>query len=90
MKHAQPLDPTPTTVTVKFIHPVTMWECNVSSYGMLVNSLKVNNPFLVQYHTYGSGIITYFITWFSESVRPLKKYEITFDTMDIESIQFDS
>lgn len=90
MKQAQPLNPSPKSITVRFNRAVTLWECNVSSYGNPVKSIKIENPFLVQYHTYGHGIVTYFVTWFSESVRPLRKYEITFDTSDIKSIQIDN
>lgn len=90
MYTAAELDPKPQTITVKFNKPVTLWPIGKSSYGESVDKVTIKNPVYFKYHTYGSGIVTYFVEWFSESVRPLRKYELVFDSTDIESMKIDN
>ena len=83
------LDPKPLRIEVEFTSNVSKWECGKSTYGEVVEGrLIINNPYVVTYHTYGKGIITYYVEWFSDSVRPLKKWNITFDNTQIKSLKF--
>lgn len=83
------LEPKPASIEVEFTSNVSMWEIGKSTYGENVEGkLIINNPDVVTYHTYGKGIITYYVEWFSESVRPLKKWNITFDNTQIKSLKF--
>ena len=86
-KH-QPIEPKPETLRVVFQSTVTLWECQKSDYGTPVKEIEIKNPDVVTYHTYGKGITAYYVEWFDESVRPLKKYNIQFDTLQIKSIEF--
>ena len=88
MYKAEELDPKPYKVIVEFQTTVTLWETGKASYGEQVHKITISNPVSFKYHTYGKGMITYFAEWFSESVRPLRKYNTQFDTLQIKSIKF--
>ena len=90
MKTSANLLPLPRKITATFFDSVAEWGHGTKGYGVPVKKVTINNPYNVQYHTYGNGIITYFVEWFSESVRPLEKYQITFDTLNIKSITFEN
>lgn len=82
------LNPTPQRIEVTFRTTVTRWDRSRAGYGTQVYKVIINNPVSFMYHTYGKGVITYYAEWFSKSVRPLHRYEITFDTLQIKSIKF--
>ena len=85
------LDPKPIEIEIEFSFPthihISSLEGTTQSV-KTVSRVKIFNPLVVTYHTYGKGSISYYVEYFSNSVRPLRKYIVQFDTLQVKSIKF--
>jgi hypothetical protein len=91
-KH-QPLDPKPVKVQIVFQLPVHLHTSFLEGTKQDVETVKkitINDPLVFTYHTYGKGTVSYYAEWFSKNTRPLKKYIIQFDTLDIISMKIEN